>query len=158
MAISPFTWATWDVRLSFGRKQWVQRGRFGKWQIETEDKDFSAKVVIRDLKSYFLTTQTVLLECRFLLGSVTQWTNTTEQEIKCQAMHETEIISLYTSHFWTIAEADYLRTWPRISCGWNGTSHTHNDDEFGSWNETRCFSDDDDSNSISPITIIVLIV
>lgn len=116
-------------------------------------------MVIREFKNYFLTIQTVLLECHFLLEWVTQWTNTIEQEIKCQTLHETEIISLYTSHFWTIAEADYLRTWPRISCGWNGTGHKLNDKEFDSWNEICCVSneDDDDSNSISPITIIYLL-
>lgn len=103
MVISPFTWAKWGMEHSLGRKLWVQRGHSGRRQIKTEEKTLSAKVVIRGFKNYFLTIKTALAECNSPLGEVTQWTNTIEQEIKCQTMHTIPMISLYTSYFQTMA-------------------------------------------------------
>lgn len=109
-------------------------GQSGEWQIKTEEKNLSARVVIREFKNYFLTIQTALAECHSLLDGVTQWTNTIEQEIKCQTIHETKIIALYTSYFQTIAEAVCLRTWPRTSHGWDVMAPVTQWQKLNSWN------------------------
>lgn len=147
----------------------MQRGHPGKWQTKTEEKNLSAKVIIREFKNYFLTIQTAFAECHSLLDEVTRWTNTMEQRIKCQMMHETEMNSLYISYFQTMVEAVYLRIWPRISGGWKNTSHTVTNNSTYEmiplskfpkpcctdiWKPIPCFSDnyddvdDDNSNSI----------
>lgn len=117
----PFHLSKVENGLSFSR--WGQRGHPGKWQTKAEEKNLSAKVIIREFNNYFLTIQSV---CRMPFPfrwsySVNQYNGTTHK-MSDDSWNRNGFS--FISYFQNMVDAVYLRIWPRISCGWKNTSHT----------------------------------
>lgn len=111
-----FTWATWDV--ISGKEMVESPRRFGS-NNEASRQELLNQSGQSETWNYFWPMQQYSWNAIFLLNWVINCSF--NSETKCQTMHETEIISLYTSHFWTTWEWTLLKAYdPEFSCGWNG--------------------------------------